>query len=273
MRLRRLGWAGIELEAGGETLVVDHVLDVGVLAAFLAEEREQFVATAAGRASAALITHLHRDHADPAAVDRALSAAAPVLRPAARPQPSKLDRLATGEAEQGLAALDRPVLECGPGDAHAIGPFAVTALPASDGLGSPQVSWVVEADGQRVVHAGDTLWHGGWWDVALAHGPIDVACLPGNGVEIAYPGWDPPAQVPAVLTPFETVAAARALAAGTLVPIHYDRSFEHPDHYRPVADAAAAIRAHAAEHELNVAWLAPGEWAAVAELAPAQSAA
>ena len=30
MRIRRLEWAGIELYAGGERLVVDHMLDPGI---------------------------------------------------------------------------------------------------------------------------------------------------------------------------------------------------------------------------------------------------
>ncbi|MEV8425690.1 MBL fold metallo-hydrolase [Streptomyces niveus] len=41
-----------------------------------------------------------------------------------------------------------------------IGPFRITAVPAVDGLGNPQLNWVVEADGQRVFHGGDTMFHG-----------------------------------------------------------------------------------------------------------------
>ena len=72
----------------------------------------------------------------------------------------------------------------------------MTALFASDGFGSPQVSWLIEADGERVIHGGDTLWHGAWWDVALAHGPIDIACLPANGAAVSFPQWQPAASVP-----------------------------------------------------------------------------
>ena len=104
--------------------------------------------------------------------------------------------------------------ECAAGDRFEIGPFSVVALFASDGLGAHQVSWLVEADDTRLLHAGDTLWHGAWWDFAVHHGPIDVACLPANGAVINYPGFQPAAEVGAVMGPDEAVGAARALAAG-----------------------------------------------------------
>jgi L-ascorbate metabolism protein UlaG (beta-lactamase superfamily) len=79
------------------------------------------------------------------------------------------------------------------------------------------------------VHAGDMLWHGGWWDVGAAHGPVDFAFLPANGVEVDYPHLQPAVNIPAVMTPEQAVEAARALKARTLVPIHYNRTFEHAD--------------------------------------------
>lgn len=123
----------------------------------------------------------------------------------------------------------------------------MTATFASDGPGSPQVSWLIKADGQNVFHGGDTLWHGAWWDVALAHGPIDIACLPANGVEVNFPNLQPRVAVPAVMTPEQAVEAACALQARLMVPIHYNRTFEHPEHYRPVADARTQINGLAAK--------------------------
>jgi len=260
MRLRRLGWAGIELEADGESLVIDHMLDPGILKHFFGPERDELVVPEAGRARAALVTHLHLDHTDADAIAAALTADAAVYRPPRPRSMSKLDEAATGDAERALEALPHPLRECIPGDRHEVGPFTVTALPASDGLGSPQVSWLVEADDCRVLHGGDTIWHAGWWEIALTHGPIDVACLPGNGVDASYPGWEPATDVPIVMTPEQTVEAARALQAATLVPIHYNRTFEHPDFYRPVTDAEQRIRARAADRDVTVDFLAPGEW-------------
>ncbi len=147
-----------------------------------------------------------------------------------------LDEAATGEAEAALARSLLDVRSCAAGDAFELGPFFLTALSASDGFGSPQVSWLIECHGKRVVHGGDTLWHGAWWDVALAHGPIDIACLPANGVEVNFPQWQPALSVPAVMTAEQAVEAARALQTRLLIPVHDNRTFENPEYYRPAGD-------------------------------------
>jgi L-ascorbate metabolism protein UlaG (beta-lactamase superfamily) len=271
MRWRRLGWAGLEVEASGASIVVDHLLDPGIFKLFFSPTRDELVVPEPGRASAALVTHLHRDHADVAAIEQALRDDAIVLRPPRRQPQTALDEVATGEAEAALAASSLSARMCEAGDRLQLGPFAVTALPASDGLGSPQVSWLIEAGGRTLVHAGDTLWHGGWWDIAAEHGPIDLAFLPGNGVEVAYPQWQPPVAVPAVMTPEQAVEAARALQARTLVPIHHNRTFEHPDYYRPATDAERRIAALAAERGVEVRFAKPGEWSEVGATAVAGS--
>ncbi len=260
MRLRRLGWAGIELEANDERVVIDHMLDPGILSAFFGDSRDELLAPDPGRACAALLTHLHRDHADVAAIERALSSPGSVLRPPRRASESRLDEMLTGEAEATLAESSLEMRSCGVGEAFELGPFSATALFASDGLGSPQVSWLIEADGKKVLHCGDTVWHGAWWEVALAHGPIDIACLPGNGVEVSYPGLQPAVSVPAVMTPGQAVEAARALQARVMLPIHYNRTFEHAEYYRPVPDAGEKIEALAPDRDVTVRFLDPGEW-------------
>lgn len=59
MRVRRLGWAGLEIEAGGERMVIDYVRDLSPL--FTGWKPGENVAVPGGRASAALVTHLHRE--------------------------------------------------------------------------------------------------------------------------------------------------------------------------------------------------------------------
>jgi len=261
MNWRRLGWAGLELEAGGETIVVDHLLDPGILLTrFFGEERDELVVPEPGRALAGLVTHLHRDHTDVAAIGAALTPDGVVLRPPRKTAETPLDEFATGEAESAFVVGGLRTRSCAAGDRTEIGPFTLTALPASDGLGSPQISWLVEADERRVLHAGDTMWHGAWWDINAAHGRVDLAFLPGNGVEINFPQWQPPAAVPAVMTPEQSVEAAHALQARTLVPIHYNRTFEHPDHYRPAADARTHISELAAQRAIEVCFAEPGQW-------------
>src|SRR4051794_31778213 len=83
MRLKWLGWAGVELEADGATVVVDPLEDAGAVFAPLGVETPvpEVAAPTAGVAVAGLLTHLHRDHADAAALARALAAGARVHEP------------------------------------------------------------------------------------------------------------------------------------------------------------------------------------------------
>jgi L-ascorbate metabolism protein UlaG (beta-lactamase superfamily) len=266
MNIRRLGWAGLELESDGTSLVIDHLLDPGSFSAFFHADCEPLVTPARHGAQAALVTHLHRDHTDVDAIQHALGEGAAVYRPRPSRRPTDLDVILTGEGEAGLTASGRTLHECDPADTHRIGPFTVTALPASDAFGSPQVSWLVEADGQRILHGGDTLWHGSWWNIARQHGPIDIACLPANGAKIAFPLWQPAADVESVMTPAQAVEAARALRAHTLVPIHHQRSFEHEVFYRPLHNTEALISAHAARAAVVPQFLDPGVWSSVADL-------
>jgi L-ascorbate metabolism protein UlaG (beta-lactamase superfamily) len=238
MRVRCLGWAGLQIDCEGHRLLIDPFLDPGPFGPFMTGPATELVAPEAS-ADAALLTHLHRDHADPPTLAASLRPGAPVLcpPPAAAPGNEGVAGVEAELAESGLA-LDR----LSAGESRTIGPFEVTAVYAVDGLGDPQLSWVVAAGGARIFHGGDTVWHGAWWRIAKAHGPVDVAFLPANGARVAFPWLDPPVDVPAALTPEQAVEAARALGAGRLVAIHHG-VLEHGRYYRPVGDVPGAIAA------------------------------
>ena len=113
MRLTWLGWAGVELEADGATVVIDPLQDAGAVFAPLGEPASsaplpQVVPARAGRAVAGLVTHLHRDHADAAALATALVPGAPVFEPPAG-DGDELEELALAQADRELTAagLDR----------------------------------------------------------------------------------------------------------------------------------------------------------------------
>ena len=113
-RIRRLGWSGIEIERGGDTLLVDYVLDTSDMP--LRAVRQPFPhASEPATAVAGLLTHLHADHADPAALAAALAAAlcdgAPVFRPrpAAGSGPD-LELTAHAEAAFDAVSLDARVV-------------------------------------------------------------------------------------------------------------------------------------------------------------------
>jgi L-ascorbate metabolism protein UlaG (beta-lactamase superfamily) len=97
---------------------------------------------------------------------------------------------------------------------------SLTAVPAVDGFGDPQVSWVVQGAGKRIIHCGDTLWHGHWWRIRRNHGPFDAAFLCINGVVMTYPVLEP-SGVPADMTAAQAAAAGKLLDAGFVCPIHY----------------------------------------------------
>ena len=122
-----------------------------------------------------------------------------------------------------------------------VGPFTITALPAVDGLGDPQVSWLVEADGQRILHLGDTIFHGYWWRMARRHGPFDLVLAPINGAVVDFPHLQPPSPLAAAMEPEQAALAGELLGARTLIPMHYG-GFEIDPWYRPVADPRYPLR-------------------------------
>ncbi|MGI8622019.1 MAG: MBL fold metallo-hydrolase [Solirubrobacteraceae bacterium] len=123
--------------------------------------------------------------------------------------------MGTEAGERGLLehALETDSLD--PWDTRTVGPFAITALPAVDGFGDPQLSWLIEADGQRVLHAGDTIFHGSWWSIALRSSPIDVAFLPINGAVCDFPHRQPARPFPAAMDPRQAAVAAHILGSRT----------------------------------------------------------
>jgi len=134
--------------------------------------------------------------------------------------------------------------------------FVAYAVPASDGLGSPQCSWVLHAGGRRVIHCGDTLWHGAWWDIARAYGPFDAAFLPINGAR-PLGGNIPDPHLPMVMNAEQAVAAAVALGARLAVPIHYGG--ESTPEYVQDIDAERRFISAARTQGLATRILRPGE--------------
>ncbi len=249
MRLTWLGWAGVELESGGATVVIDVLADPGAVFAPLGERvagtpLPRVVPPSAGRAVAGLVTHLHRDHADAAALTAALAPGAPVLEPP-RGGGDDLENLALAQAEHELTAagLDRRRVE--PWQASTAGPFTLTALPACDGIGDPQVAWLVEAGGARVLHLGDTMFHGFWWRMAQRHGPFDAVLVPVNGAVVSFPNRTPASPLPVALDPEQAVIASELLGARLAIPIHAE-GYEIDGIYEPVTGAAERFASAAA---------------------------
>lgn len=254
MQIRRLGWAGIEVLAQGQSVVVDYVKDSALLTNAL--PAGSLVPPLHTPALAALVTHLHADHTDVAAIESAVGDTGVVLRPTPFAG-SPAEALWTAQQERDLEGSSLNVRIVSDWERMQMGPFTITAVPAVDGLGDPQVNWVIEADGVRILHGGDTMFHGHWWLIAGRLGPINVAALPINGAVVDFPHQQPPSTLPAAMTPDQAVRAATILRAKALLPIHF--GIDQPPIY--VEDDAPLIRVRAAADEAaqRVIDLHPGQ--------------
>ncbi|MFN8111766.1 MAG: MBL fold metallo-hydrolase [Solirubrobacterales bacterium] len=259
---RSLGWAGVELTAGDATILIDPLADAGAVFAALGDAAEAISrpdvvpASRPGTAVAGLVTHLHRDHADAAALAAGLAPGAPVLEPGTGGG-EPLEELALAQADHELTAAGLERRRVSAWETATVGPFEVTALPAADGTGDPQVSWLVEADGTRVVHLGDTLFHGWWWRIALRAGSIDAVFTPINGALLDFPHRQPPSSLPGVMDPVQAAEACRLIGARVAVPMHFG-AYEGGPWYRPPERPLERF-AEACAGGPEVQPLAPGE--------------
>jgi L-ascorbate metabolism protein UlaG (beta-lactamase superfamily) len=246
MIVRRLTWAGLEIRTPAATMVIDLLAGTPALSEYAGAPKEELLAPAAGDGTVALaaVTHLHSDHFDAEGLRRSLAPDAPVLCPAAASDKVR---------ESGLNARGTELWET-----VAVADLSLTAVPAVDGFGSPQVSWVVAHGDHRLIHCGDTLWHGHWWQIAERCGPFDLAFLPINAAIAEFEYLRPPSGLPAVLTPEQAAAAAQVLRAHRAAPIHYG-TFHKPPGYIALPDAESAFAVAAGRRGVTV-WLPqPGE--------------
>jgi L-ascorbate metabolism protein UlaG (beta-lactamase superfamily) len=132
-------------------------------------------------------------------------------------------------------------------------------VPAADGFGDPQISWVIAAEGRRILHAGDTVFHGWWWLTKVRHGSIDTVFLPVNGPICNLPHRQPHSTLPAAMGPTQAAAAAAILEARIAVPIHYD-TLNNPPIYTQVDNPAGAFEHSSRQLGVDTRVIAPGDW-------------
>jgi L-ascorbate metabolism protein UlaG (beta-lactamase superfamily) len=237
LSVRRLGWAGVEVESEGQAVVIDPLAAPEAVYAWAGERAADVplptvVAPRCNDVVAGLLTHLHRDHADAGALAASLTDGAPVLEPVPGGG-GELEEVGLAHADWELTASGLRREQLAAWETRTIGPFAITALPAVDGAGDPQLSWLVEAEGRRVVHCGDTLFHGYWWRIAIRLGAPDVVFVPISGATNDFPNRQPASPLPAVMAPEQAALAGELIGAGIVVPMHYG-GFDFAPHYEPV---------------------------------------
>jgi L-ascorbate metabolism protein UlaG (beta-lactamase superfamily) len=213
MQIQRLAWAGIKVVLDKTTLFID--------ATSYIEEGDQPLQAETENVHAA-ITHHHSDHFDPDALKKVFNHKSQLLCSV-----ETLPWVDTRELRTHGIKLHNPIdVSRWTGDLVAI------PVPALDGFGHPQVSWVVQGGGKKIIHCGDTLWHGYWRDTAIAYGPFDMAFVPINAARMTQ-GKIIDTGIPAIMNPEQAVVASILLNAKTICPIHYGRSsgnyIETPD--------------------------------------------
>jgi len=207
--------------------------------------REPLIPLTGISASAILVTHIHPDHFDPSSIRMSYGDEIPIYVPL---------ESAPYVGKSGL----KNVHGMSVGDTIVQGTVTITATFSVDGFGFPQVAWIVEGKGKKLIHCGDTMRHGYWWKIAGSYGPFDIACLPINGAVLEVPGLSVQSALPACLTPEEAVHAAAILKAGKLVPIHY-HTFHQPPVYIETPDALDRLLASAGDYAIDVRILQPGD--------------
>lgn len=237
LTVERLTWAGIKLVSGDTTVFVDAV-GTDIWSGNAPEGLVPVVADTPRRY--ALITHAHNDHFDTETLKEVLGERGYVICH---------ESIATYVASRGLRVIPagtwRPVERGG---------FIFTAVPAEDGLGDEQVSWIISTGDHRFLHAGDSLWHGAWAIIGRHYGPFDAVFLPINGAKIQR---DPMPETAAVMNPMQAIDAAIMLRAGKLVPIHFGLS--DPPYYVEAPEPLTSLLDIAHDRALPVQHLQPGE--------------
>ena len=177
---------------------------------------------------AVLVTHNHFDHLDASAVC-AIPAEVPVVVPAG---------LGRWLRRRGR----RVVVELEWWESARIEGLDVTLVPARhwsrrrvlDTNRSLWGGYVVEAEAQRVYHAGDTAWFDGFGEIGRRFPGLQAALLPIGGYQ---PAWFMEQQH---LNPEQAGTAFLELGADQLVPMHWG-TFQLTD--EPLAEPAERIRA------------------------------
>ncbi len=214
-----LGQAGFALRAGGTTLLLDP---------FLARHPERlsppaFAPEQATGVAAILCSHEHIDHFDAESLP-ALAAASPEARVVV---PTPLVERVTA-----LGILPDRVIGAQPDEPFELDGVTIHPLPAVHGVDVADaysfgrelsgglyryLGFVVEAEGVRIYHAGDTLADEELQD-RLARLAPDVALLPVNGRD----HYREAQNIVGNMDPREAVRFAATVGAGLLVPMHYD---------------------------------------------------
>jgi len=214
-----LGQSGFLFKSSGGLLAVDLYLSEYLTRKYAGTDREHVRMTRSplrGRdlrqVDLLLASHKHSDHLDPETAAELLEASpsAQLIIPAA----IRDHALGLGISADRIRGIDAD-------DVVEAAGFRVRAIPAAhEGLERDRdgrflhLGFVIESEGMRVYHSGDSLAYDGLVE-NLGPGPFDVLLLPINGRDSAR-------GVPGNMSAAEAVNLAMAVRPRYLVPHHYD---------------------------------------------------
>jgi len=243
MKIQRLGWAGIKIETGGLTILVDAVENFAAGKFFVFEMKDaDYKFSDDTRADYAVITHLHTDHYD-----------AQLIRKCLKPEGKLICSPLFSDKLQADGFDNLVILPLG--EVFDAGAAQFTPVFAMDGLGDQQVSWVIEDGTHRIFHGGDTIWHNQFYKIGEQYKGFDAVFLPVNGALMHFK--KPYSAIPATLTPEHAVAAAVVLGAKVLIPIHY--GFHLPGVYEEQPAVVQQLKDLTAKRDMPLSFLQPGE--------------
>lgn len=204
-----IGHATFLVQLGGCSVLIDPVISTTIAGFIRRNVAPGLSWPALPRIDVVLVTHNHRDHMD-----------APTLKRLG-PEPVYVVPLGLGNWFR-RAGMNR-VIEMSWWQQEEIEGLNITFVPAEHwsrrGLLDTNKSWwggyVIEHDGMRVYHSGDTAWFDGFALIAERCGPIDAAMLP---IGAYAPRWFMQRQH---MDPADAVRAFQTLGAERFVAMHW----------------------------------------------------
>jgi L-ascorbate 6-phosphate lactonase len=217
---KALGQSGYRLELGGIVVYIDPYLSDNVEAVEGGAMRRQFpLPVSPSRVADAdwiLVTHAHIDHCDLHTLVP-VSVASPRCRIVC-PQECAHALVASGVARERIVIAEQQWRDLAPSVRVLAVPAAHPRIERDDAGNMRFVGYVLEWDGRRIYHAGDTSLVKELHDVLVALSPLQVVFLPVN--ERNY--YREQRGIIGNMTLREAFQLAEDVRATTLVPMHWD---------------------------------------------------
>ncbi|MDP1810971.1 MAG: MBL fold metallo-hydrolase [Sediminibacterium sp.] len=211
MKIQKLNWAGIKLECGSKTVLIDSVENFKPYFPVLGNPLTPLVNFSDEvRADYILFTHLHLDHFDVEVIAKCLKTDGKII--GYKKHEKEIEKLNCNFV---LLNNDETFEENG---------ITFKSVYSLDGIGEEQTAWIVSYKETSVFHGGDTIWHNQFWKLGKENKKIKYAFLPISGAIVNFQivGLEY-STIPASLTPEQAFNATKLLHAEKLVPIHYGK--------------------------------------------------